>query len=269
MGIILCESRTASHPLFLDELGVHLYTFEELCYVISEYPLLFMDDFVNEPLLEFIDTELGRQHLTDDIRKYRNEGATDDDTLCLILKDCDSYSNSEVLHYQGKLKAFRKLAPPEYLKRKADALFGLKRYGKAVTIYEKILAMTEENGSDAFRGAVYNNEGSAYANLFLLDHAYRAYDKAYGCLKDREILKRIYFLSLMEPILEMKERYQSMVEEDAGVDWDQEFEKVRMEVKQCGEITETDAFFERDPIKRKKLITEKIEKWKQDYRNML
>ena len=100
-----------------------------------------MDDFVNEPLLEFIDTELGRQHLTDDIRKYRNEGATDDDTLCLILKDCDSYSNSEVLHYQGKLKAFRKLAPPEYLKRKADALFGLKRYGKAVTIYEKILAM--------------------------------------------------------------------------------------------------------------------------------
>mgnify|MGYP000402878178 FL=1 len=43
--------------------------------------------------------------------------------------------------------------------------------------------------------------------MFQFHRAYRAYDKAYGLDHDREVLKRIYFLSVLAPELEAADTY--------------------------------------------------------------
>jgi tetratricopeptide (TPR) repeat protein len=270
MGMILCSSRSAAHPMYIEELGVRLYSLEELCYFIFRYPLLVLDDFTGEPLFEFIHMELGEEELANTLSKLKRDQTTDEDLLCLILKESGFYGSSEVHRYEQQLQALKKLHPAEYMKRKADGLFRLKRFGKAIQLYEKILAMPDDQTvNGAFRGAVYNNIGSCYANLFLTEQAYRAYDKAYGLLKDRAILKRIYFLSLTEPVIELKERYQSMTGDESSMEWDREYEKVRMDVRECEARKKVDAIFERDPVRRMKLASEQIETWKQNFRNML
>ena len=47
MSLILCRQEPVASPYFVEELGVHLYSSQELNYVIYHHPLLVMEDFVN------------------------------------------------------------------------------------------------------------------------------------------------------------------------------------------------------------------------------
>ena len=59
MSLILCRMEPVKHPFEVPELGVKLYSSQELCYVIYENPLLVMDDFVDYRLIQFIQEDLG------------------------------------------------------------------------------------------------------------------------------------------------------------------------------------------------------------------
>ena len=47
MSLLLCRMEPVAHPFEVPELGVRLYSSQELCYVIYENPLLVIDDFVD------------------------------------------------------------------------------------------------------------------------------------------------------------------------------------------------------------------------------
>ena len=40
MSFILCRQEEVTHPLYIEALGVHIWSSQELCYVIYNYPLL-------------------------------------------------------------------------------------------------------------------------------------------------------------------------------------------------------------------------------------
>ena len=54
MSLILCRNEPVKQPLYIEKLGVHIYSSQELCYVIYQYPLLALNGFVDENLVEFI-----------------------------------------------------------------------------------------------------------------------------------------------------------------------------------------------------------------------
>ncbi len=45
MSLLLCRLEPVKHPFVVAELGVRLFSSQELCYVIYENPLLVMEDF--------------------------------------------------------------------------------------------------------------------------------------------------------------------------------------------------------------------------------
>ena len=47
MSLLLCRLEPVRHPFEVPELGIRLYSSQELCYVIYENPLLVMEDFVH------------------------------------------------------------------------------------------------------------------------------------------------------------------------------------------------------------------------------
>lgn len=59
MSLILCRQEPVRHPFYIERLGVHIASSQELCYVIYQNPLLALDGFVDDRLIEFIRSELG------------------------------------------------------------------------------------------------------------------------------------------------------------------------------------------------------------------
>ena len=43
MSLILCRQEPVTVPLYIEDLGIHLYSSQELCYVIYNNPLLVID----------------------------------------------------------------------------------------------------------------------------------------------------------------------------------------------------------------------------------
>ena len=54
MSLILCRQEPVRHPFYIERLGVHIASSQELCYVIYQNPLLVLDGFVDE---------IGRAHV--------------------------------------------------------------------------------------------------------------------------------------------------------------------------------------------------------------
>ena len=51
MSLILCRQEPVTVPLYIEDLGIHIYSSQELCYVIYHHPLLVMNDFADASLL--------------------------------------------------------------------------------------------------------------------------------------------------------------------------------------------------------------------------
>jgi len=67
MSLLLCRQEHVTHPYYAEELGLRLSSTQELAYVIYHYPLLVLDGFVRESLLDFMrnsDRAFSRSRLT-------------------------------------------------------------------------------------------------------------------------------------------------------------------------------------------------------------
>ena len=53
MSLILCRQEPVRHPFYIERLGIHIASSQELCYVIYQNPLLVLDGFVDDRLILF------------------------------------------------------------------------------------------------------------------------------------------------------------------------------------------------------------------------
>ena len=67
MSLILCRQEPVKIPLYIEDLGIHIYSSQELCYVIYNNPLLVLEDFIDSRLTEFLrdrkSTRLNSSHV--------------------------------------------------------------------------------------------------------------------------------------------------------------------------------------------------------------
>lgn len=269
MSVIFCRKEQVSHPYFIESLGVHVYTSQELCYVIYHHPLLAMDDFINQNLIDFIRKELDMGFTALKMERRMKAGENGDETLFLFLKECGYYTSGEINGLRQKISGFRKLSSLEYAKRKADYLFEYKQYGKAIAFYIRILEDVRYARMDhGFQGRIWNNLGACYARVFQLGKAMEAYEQAYEKNGDQVILKNIHHLTKLNPKLSLKAEYQSAVTKEAMEAWEADFLEAGEEAKECKEQEKIKELFAKDPIRRMEEAGRMVEGWKQEYRGM-
>lgn len=270
MSQILCRQEPVSHPFYFENLGVRIYSSQELCYVIFNHPLLVMEGFVDGNLITFIREELDLVFLAAKLEKWQQSDEGADELLFLILTECDYYNAMEIRQFSQQIESYRKLGLPEFSKMRADYLFSRNQYGKAVTEYETILELSGERSADeAFLAKVYHNLGASYARLFSTEKAYQAYQKSFDLAKNGDVLKRIYYLSKWNPSLVLKDRIRSLITEEARTAWDEEMKKVLEESEQAESLQALEALFKKDSIKRMAGAAEMVKKWKMEYRGMM
>ena len=270
MSVMFCRHEPVKHPFYIEPLGIHIWSSQELCYVIYHNPLLALDDFADEHLIAFIREELDMEYLAVKLEKLVKSGEGSDQLLFVILSECGYYSAGEQSHFRQEVAALKKLSPAEYAKQKGDYMFGLKQYGKAAAIYEKILENPKEAGAEAgFTGKVWCNLGCAYARMFQFNRAGGAFYRAYQESKDPETLKRMYFLTCVDPGTKMKEPCRSAVTAELAERWSQEAKEAEERAKASESVLKIEALFEKDPIKRMAGASKLVKQWKQEYRGMI
>lgn len=269
MSLILCRQEPVASPYFIEELGIHLYSSQELNYVIYNHPLLVMEDFVNERLAAFFRTELKMPFLAERIQKWIQSRGASDELLFLILQDCAYYTQPEQAAYRQRVAALRKLPVHEYEKRRADYFYGLGFYGRAISIYEGILNEGDKTLSHEFKGKVWNNLGACHAKLFRYQKAMHAYGCAWNEKPETGCLKRMYFLTKLEPELSMRDRCRELLASQDTESWDRELHEALARAGQAGPAVRLQEIFDRDPEKRLEGASRVLNQWKLEYRKML
>ena len=270
MSLILCRQEPVSSPYYIEELNIHIYSSQELAYVIYNHPLLVMEAFVDGRLAEFIRSELCMPFLAERIEKWIDGRGASDELLFLILQETSYYTPQEQAKYRQLVANLRKISADEYAKRRADYFYGLGLYGKSISMYEKILESAKEKHlSGEFKSRIWNNIASCYTKLFCYQKAMYAYDCAWNEKAEKTYLKRIYFLKLMEPELELKERFRELIAKEDTSAWDVEAQGIIDEATGAGAVVKLSRLFEKDPLKRIAGAGELVNEWKSQYRKMM
>lgn len=269
MSVILCRKEKVSHPFFIESLGVHIASSQELCYVFYHNPLLLIDELVGQDLIDFIRGELGMVMTAGKMEKWLRSGESTDQVLVLFMQECDYYNAAEISRFRQKLANLRKLPPLEYEKKKADSLFGVQQYGKAIEIYQKILETSEhEKMNEKFVGQVWNNLAVCCTRIFQFGRAMDAFEKAFVRLKQEKVLKSMYQITCLNPGSRLKDRYEVMVTEEKKQLWSEEIQMMEQTAGSARQLKKLEKLFEKEPEKRLEEAAKQVEIWKQEYRRM-
>lgn len=123
MSLLLCRREPVKHPLYIEVLGIHIYSSQELCYVICNHPLLVMDGFVGKALYSFVKNELGMGFVAGRMEKLSETGSARK-RRCTCFDRMRLLYGKESQRFRQTAAAYRSLPAPRYEKAVADYLFG-------------------------------------------------------------------------------------------------------------------------------------------------
>lgn len=256
MSLWLCRQEPVKQPYYVKELDVHVYSSQELSYVIVQNPLFIMEDFVTDELFAFIQEQLGMGFIALKMAKLRSSGEKEEEVLALFLQEAEYYTPGEITKFKQKVSALRKMHPADYRKTRADYLMGMGLYTKAVSLYEMILGMPEDACvNDRYIAKVYYNRATAYVRLFQFEQAAKSYQKSYFFEKHEKSLKELYFLKCMEPEIIISESCAALMSAEKKSEWKAEYEEAMSSLLESEEMADIEALFEND---RSSILREKM-----------
>ena len=187
--IILCRAREAKQPLVVKDIGLKIYTLEELCYFIYNNIYFISIDFFDDDFNSFVE-ETGQKQLVQIIADLKSRNAGLAQIVVSVLKYVDYYSNEEIEQLSGVLGTLDSRNVYERLKARADTLLENKCYYGAVQNYAKIIEGTYDKSlSGLFYARVYHNMGVAHARMFLYKQSVPYFEEAYKIGQHEESLK--------------------------------------------------------------------------------
>lgn len=268
MSLRLCKQEPVKNPYYVNFLGIHLYSSQELSYVIYHYPLLVMDRLVDDRLLEFLRDDLNMGFLALKLDNWRKSGEDPDEMLIFLLQEGDYYSQTEITEYRQMLTRLRQQSSTDIRKQRADMYFTMRQYGRAAKLYQEILE-SDDAGNDTFTALVWNNLGSCYGRMFLFDKAAEAFEKAYNRSGNRTCLRSIYWISKLDDRIPLGERFRNTITDQEREAWENQFEKARETAAHSDQIRQLETCFLDKTGTIPEAARTMIENWKSEYRAMV
>ena len=162
-GYILCQTKKADKPFFVESINTNIYSLEELCYFLYHNLYLVDSSVINENLCIWISEELDLPRLAAKLRPHLGKFASAEDVLYPVFKEINYLTYDELKALNVKLAKLDQEAPLLRKKRKGDALVANKMYVSAIKVYQQLL---KKEGLEQIRPgltmSVWHNLGCAY-----------------------------------------------------------------------------------------------------------
>ena len=269
MSVLICRREKVEHPFYLEHLGIHVHSSQELCYCIFHHPILFQDHFVSEELLQFIRADLDMGYTAAKMERAIKAGEREDTLLLIFMQDCDYYSQAELAQFKQMMAALKKLPAHESACRLADYFARSRQYGKAIKSYESLLTDADKRMEGSFIARIWYQLGVCYARIFRFDKAMDAFSHSYLKKKDSACLEKMYLLTRLDPELTVKEFVKSDFTPEKEKVWDDSFTAAGEEALRSPDLQQLYMLFDKDSIRRGEGMNQLVEKWKKEYRSMV
>ena len=138
-GYILCQTKKADKPFFVESINTNIYSLEELCYFLYHNLYLVDSSVINENLCTWISEELDLPRLAAKLRPHLGKFASAEDVLYPVFKEINYLTYDELKALNVKLAKLDQEAPLLRKKRKGDALVANKMYVSAIKVYQQLL----------------------------------------------------------------------------------------------------------------------------------
>ena len=217
--VFFCAGSYASIPYYFENLGLRVYSAEELCYVLKENAFLLDKELLDRKLVRWIEDSLKLRDLAAMLYPLLHRKDTVAVFVDTILRYVQFYGEKEILETAEILKVGANLNTYEKLKGRVDHMVENGRYALALSEYDALLEQIPE-GEKQLTANLLHNKGVALCGLFLFEEAASFFLQAQELFPDRENMiaylsaKR---MSMEEPdyiafAAEYPESYEEMLE---------------------------------------------------------
>lgn len=210
-GYILCQTKKAEVPYFIENISTNIYSLEELCYYLYHNLYLIDQTIINEGLCNWLSEQLNLTELAGKLRPNIGKFASAEDILYPIFKEINYLSYEELRALNTQLLKLDAQEPAIRDKRKGDCLVENGMYVNAIRVYQKLLERGNlEQAKAGLTRSVYHNLACAYSYLFQMEKASECFFKAYeqSGAKEDLVTYLLAFKSAKTPI-----EYESRLEE--------------------------------------------------------
>lgn len=210
-GYILCQTKKAEIPYFIENISTNIYSLEELCYYLYHNLYLVDQTIMNEGLCTWLQEELNLPKLAAKLRAKIGKFVSAEDFLYPVFKEINYLTYEELKALNSRIQKLDAESPVVREKQKGDALVENGMYVHAIRVYQKLLEKKDLNEErEGFRESIFHNLGCAYMYLFQMEKALDCFRKAYEESHSRPALKcfLLAFHSVRTPI-----EYESMASE--------------------------------------------------------
>ncbi|MBQ9991006.1 MAG: hypothetical protein IJP31_08715 [Lachnospiraceae bacterium] len=273
MSIRLCLGEYAKNGYEPENMGIVIYSVEELCFFIRENACLLEEGLMNEALILWLEKECGLVSLAEELKKALRKKVSLKAFVDILLEYTGFFSPREKKEILESIMENSSMTISQKRKAKADALLERGQIGLAGREYGRLLEQTEHHEKEQ-RSRLYHGCGVCLARLFYFEAAGNYFLKAYQLGGRMDSLQQ-YLLALrlsrpeeeyLEYLRENEEIYEDSLRleeelEKWKADWQEShnaslLERIRLE-KQA------------DPRSYQDRLKERIEYLKDAYREMV
>lgn len=185
---ILAKGRISEKPYLFKSEEIRVYSLEEICYCLVNFPTMPPDDIFCEELCRYVEEDLELSDLAEGLRLSLGRPSHPQSAFTHMLLTYAGYPEPDrIKALQGTIAALEDLSHTERMKKYAD---GIARSGRLYSALDLYIDILKETGDDdiVLRSAIYHNCGVIYARMFLFDSAAGEFKKAYVTSKDQRSL---------------------------------------------------------------------------------
>lgn len=227
----LCMEKQANVPYYCPQMGVNLYTVEELCYYIFDNIYILDEEFLSTKLFEWIGKELGMERLSNMLLEGESEKRSKLWCALMILREGGYCTKDELNELKKLYQEMGNKSKIECQKIRADRLLEHKKYVSSIMEYHRILQSKEiKEAYPVLVGNVWHNLGVAHARLFLFKEAAQYFKNAHDMNKSNESLKNYLYAKACANESTMERAQQLQIEQ------------IEQEIEQILEQTQNRAF---------------------------
>ena len=179
MSIRLCIGEYASVGYEPEDMGIKVYSLEELVYFVRENAVLLDNGFMDEALGQWLTEECKLQELGEELRKASRKRVSLKSYVGILLEYAGFYSKEINDQIENIIVENSSLSIYEKKKARGDALVQKGHYGKAGREYTKLLQMLPEDMTN-LRGEIYHGCGVCLAKMFYFSLAGEYFLKAHA-----------------------------------------------------------------------------------------
>lgn len=208
-GYILCQTKKAEIPYYIENISTNVYSLEELCYYFYHNLYLVDETILNERLCVWFQEELDLPKLAAKLQTLFVRNFSIEEFLYPVFKEINYLTYEEMKNLNMQIQKLSEESPLLREKCKGDALVESGMYVHAIQVYQKLLKEDDlETVREGFTESVCYNLGCAYSYLFQMEKAVECFQKAYEGSRSRESL--IAYL-LAFGVTKTPEEYQNLV----------------------------------------------------------